>query len=166
MAWRRPGNKPLSEPMVIRFPTHICVTRPQGVDIYRQTSNMSRTTGDTPTASAWSTISLPTSVPIISHMFHIAAISVKFCYITVSCLFWLMSWYTLFGLLTTMGKYLWNKTITQWAHRNQHCPDYIVWTMSLWDIAHRHITMTSQGARWHLKLPASPLFSQLLFGRR
>ena len=32
MAWRRPGDKPLSEPMMIRFPTHICVTRPQWVN--------------------------------------------------------------------------------------------------------------------------------------
>ena len=32
MAWRRPGDKPLSEPMVIRLPTHICVTRPQWVN--------------------------------------------------------------------------------------------------------------------------------------
>ena len=31
MAWRRPGDKPLSEPMVVSFPTHICVTRPQWV---------------------------------------------------------------------------------------------------------------------------------------
>ena len=31
MAWRRPGDKPLSEPMMIRLPTHICVTRPQWV---------------------------------------------------------------------------------------------------------------------------------------
>ena len=29
MAWRRPGHKPLSEPMLVRLPTHICVTRPQ-----------------------------------------------------------------------------------------------------------------------------------------
>ena len=29
MAWRRPGDKPLSEPMMARLPTHICVTRPQ-----------------------------------------------------------------------------------------------------------------------------------------
>ena len=29
MAWRRPGDKPLSEPMMVRLPTHICVTRPQ-----------------------------------------------------------------------------------------------------------------------------------------
>ena len=31
MAWRRPGDKPLSEPMVINLLTHICVTRPQWV---------------------------------------------------------------------------------------------------------------------------------------
>ena len=29
MAWRRPGDKPLSEPMMVRLPTHICVNRPQ-----------------------------------------------------------------------------------------------------------------------------------------
>ena len=29
MAWRWPGDKPLSEPMMVRLPTHICVTRPQ-----------------------------------------------------------------------------------------------------------------------------------------
>ena len=29
MAWRRPGAKPLSEPMLVRLPTHICATRPQ-----------------------------------------------------------------------------------------------------------------------------------------
>ena len=31
MAWRRPGNKPLSEPMVVSLPTHICVAQPQWV---------------------------------------------------------------------------------------------------------------------------------------
>ena len=31
MAWRRPGDKPLSEPMMISLLTHICVTRPQWV---------------------------------------------------------------------------------------------------------------------------------------
>ena len=34
MAWRRPGYKPLSEPIVI-FPTHRCVTRPQWVNTLR-----------------------------------------------------------------------------------------------------------------------------------
>ena len=31
MAWRRLGDKPLSETMMDNFPTHICVTRPQCV---------------------------------------------------------------------------------------------------------------------------------------
>ena len=35
MAWRRSGDKQLSEPMMIRLPTyiHVCVTRPQWVSI-------------------------------------------------------------------------------------------------------------------------------------
>ena len=31
MACRRPGDKPLSEPMMVRLATHICVSRPQWV---------------------------------------------------------------------------------------------------------------------------------------
>ena len=31
MAWRRPGDKPLSESMMVDLPTHICVTRPQWI---------------------------------------------------------------------------------------------------------------------------------------
>ena len=31
MAWRRPGDKPLSAPMMVSLLTHICVTRPQWV---------------------------------------------------------------------------------------------------------------------------------------
>ena len=31
MAWRRPGDKPLSEPMAVSLLTHICITRPQWV---------------------------------------------------------------------------------------------------------------------------------------
>ena len=34
MAWRRPGDKPLSEPMMVRSLTHICVTRPQWVKAF------------------------------------------------------------------------------------------------------------------------------------
>ena len=32
MAWRRPGDKSLSEPLMVRLPMHICVTRPQCVN--------------------------------------------------------------------------------------------------------------------------------------
>ena len=34
MAWRRPGDNPLSEPMMFNLLTHICVTRPQWVKKY------------------------------------------------------------------------------------------------------------------------------------
>ena len=34
MAWRRPGDKPLSESMMLSLPTHICVTRPQWVNLF------------------------------------------------------------------------------------------------------------------------------------
>ena len=45
MAWRRRGDKPLSEPMMDKLLTHICVTRPQWVwrHMYHQTSNISHT---------------------------------------------------------------------------------------------------------------------------
>ena len=33
MAWRRPGDKPSSEPMIVSLLTHICITRPQWVNI-------------------------------------------------------------------------------------------------------------------------------------
>ena len=33
MAWRRPGYKPLSEPKMVSLLTHICVTRPQWVNL-------------------------------------------------------------------------------------------------------------------------------------
>ena len=34
MAWRHPGDKPLFEPMMVRSPTHVCVTRPQWVNSF------------------------------------------------------------------------------------------------------------------------------------
>ena len=34
MAWRRPGDKPLSEPIMVSLLTHICVTRPQWVNAF------------------------------------------------------------------------------------------------------------------------------------
>ena len=35
MAWRRPGDKPLSELMLVSLLTHICVTRPQWVNTHK-----------------------------------------------------------------------------------------------------------------------------------
>ena len=34
MAWRRPGDKPISEPMMVSLMTHICITRPQWVNLF------------------------------------------------------------------------------------------------------------------------------------
>ena len=34
MAWHLPGDKPSSEPMMVRLPTHICITRPQWVKMH------------------------------------------------------------------------------------------------------------------------------------
>ena len=39
MAWRLPGDKPLSEPMMVRLLTHICVTQPQWVKPDRKLIN-------------------------------------------------------------------------------------------------------------------------------
>ena len=43
MAWRRPGDKPLSEPMVVRLPTHICITRPQWVKTQQNVKHAQKT---------------------------------------------------------------------------------------------------------------------------
>ena len=39
MAWRRSGEKPLSEPMMVSLPTHICVNRSQWIKIVRRKKN-------------------------------------------------------------------------------------------------------------------------------
>ena len=36
MAWRRPGDKPLSEPMMVSLLTHICITRPQWINMFQK----------------------------------------------------------------------------------------------------------------------------------
>ena len=42
MAWRRPGDKPLSEPMMVSLLTHICITRPQWVNTLRGSKQIVR----------------------------------------------------------------------------------------------------------------------------
>ena len=43
MAWRRPGDKPLSEPVMVRLLTHIYVTRPQWVNAEDLHAHQNRT---------------------------------------------------------------------------------------------------------------------------
>ena len=49
MAWRQSGDKPLSEPVMVSLPTHICVTRPQWVNslVRRQSHDWLSTVGIT-----------------------------------------------------------------------------------------------------------------------
>ena len=44
IAWRRPGDKPLSEPMMVSLLTHICVIRPQWVNKRAQALYLKPTT--------------------------------------------------------------------------------------------------------------------------
>ena len=63
MGWRRLGDKPLSEPMMVRLPTHICVTRSQ----WAKASTREYTTDKTTTNMAQSmnsNISIIASLPI------------------------------------------------------------------------------------------------------
>ena len=52
MAWRQPGGKPLSEPMMLRSPTHICTTRPQWVKRLAIAQGRVRKAGTMPTVIA------------------------------------------------------------------------------------------------------------------
>ena len=46
MAWRRPGDKPLSEPMVVSLLTHVCIIQPQLVKCQSCTYTVITTTAD------------------------------------------------------------------------------------------------------------------------
>ena len=50
MAWRRPGDKPLSEPIMLSSLTHVCVTRPYWVKTFPVNTVVS---GDTRPINKW-----------------------------------------------------------------------------------------------------------------
>ena len=68
MAWRRPGDKPLSEPMMVSLLTHICVTRPQWVSGLSITlgNHLGSTTVEGPT-KLWSKMGIWTRSVIYQH---------------------------------------------------------------------------------------------------
>ena len=57
MAWRRPGDKPLSEPMMVIFLTYICITRPQWIELFLV--NHSDVVGASPVSATPTTSSFP-----------------------------------------------------------------------------------------------------------
>ena len=67
MAWCRSGDKPLSEPMVVRLLTHICITRPQWVRL--EQNEQSLTDEIFICIFLWENISILIKIPLkfISH---------------------------------------------------------------------------------------------------
>ena len=99
MAWHRPGDKPVSEPVMVTLLTHICVTRPQWVKAC--ISNKIHT-------KVWDV--LPTKVQflaITSHMFYVVLI-------TYSCL----NWELMVTMMTHRSKWkIWcNDDVIKWKH--------------------------------------------------
>ena len=75
MAWRRPGDKPLSEPMMVRLPTYICVTRPQWVKVGNHRWNLwvpglQMSCTDLPTGQ--DTTKVLSSMTALSHAFFVS----------------------------------------------------------------------------------------------
>ena len=68
MAWCRPGDKPLSEPMMVDLPTHICVARPQWVKLVMDKLSYSTKINCDSTCRPWK---VHTTVhPYKNHHFH------------------------------------------------------------------------------------------------
>ena len=53
MAWHCPGDKPLSEPIMVSLLTHICVTRPQWVKVFLNPIIMRLKTSKYKTKTVW-----------------------------------------------------------------------------------------------------------------
>ena len=74
MAWPRPGDKSLSEPMVVSLLTHICITRPQWVNnqwLTLHTPDFIMMIKNVSTDNMY----LPYVGPIIMHAYHHAEIN-------------------------------------------------------------------------------------------
>ena len=69
MAWRRPGDKPLSESMMVRLPTHICVTRPQWVNEAESLMMMKRFISLNTTKYQWFSPHWVTNHFLVSHTY-------------------------------------------------------------------------------------------------
>ena len=93
MAWRRPGDKPLSETMMVSLPTHICVTRPQWVNQRRSPQDMTMLTNLFMIAWCWIQIledflvfTYASFIALISSRRYSYLISVIMYYLAVHCI--------------------------------------------------------------------------------
>ena len=76
MAWRRPGDKPLSEPMMVRSTTHICVTRPQWVKMASKGETI--IAGFHMIIHVFMVINVPTSATLMKMTFERSFVSIVF----------------------------------------------------------------------------------------
>ena len=70
MTWRRPGDKPLSEPMLVKSLTHICVTRPQWVKGFHDIDGLVQERHNSSALAV--ELRLSCTKPLISYMAHLA----------------------------------------------------------------------------------------------
>ena len=64
MAWRRPGDKPLSEPVMVSLLTHICVTRPQWVKLSPCNRLPEASCDYRHPADGWCDVAVPSVMPV------------------------------------------------------------------------------------------------------
>ena len=106
LAWCWPGDKPLFEPMMVRLPTHICVTRPQRVN-YHWASSL--------TSPVWSwfipgcNITMETRIiwRIRSSWVVVTAWWINYLWLVAQMQLWLTRPWTVFGHLNTHTWRIW-----------------------------------------------------------
>ena len=70
MAWHRPGNKPLSEPMMVRLPMHIYCTQPQWVNHDITSSRIENSLGSLdPERFEWNFIEVIFKLNLVAEVF-------------------------------------------------------------------------------------------------
>ena len=71
MAWRQPGDKPLSEPMMVSLLTHICITGPQWVN--------ARSQGIITHRHIWTSIT-----HMVFHIYHVHGLTAQIMHLTTN----------------------------------------------------------------------------------
>ena len=107
MAWRRPGDKPLSELMVVSLPTHICVIRPQWVKITAASPRGQRVNSLGPSDAIWRQRSGSTLAQLMACCLMAPSHYLNQCWLIISKIEWHSS----------RGKFTWDTSaINHWNY--------------------------------------------------
>ena len=169
MAWRLPGDKPLSEPMIVKLPTHICVTRPQWVKktvrghaLLRRVYSVFRNIDDCDLARANCQVNTIRPEPNGQH-YVLYKRHLQMHFLDETTCWFKLHWSVLLTVWFMISRYRGNGW--RWSHYLE------LWLPSQWEIIRvqwallitrfkQSITMTSWWPCWRLKSPASRLFTQ------